>query len=605
MSALSIQVPFPVFQDRDGQPLENGYIWIGQPNLNPQTNPVVAYYDEALTIVAPQPLRTLNGYISRAGTPAQVYVDAVNFSILVQDSKGSMVYNFPDGTGINPDACGVTYDPPFTGAVAYPVCEKLEQYISAFDFMTSAEIADVQSFTASIDVTTALQAFFDACQDGRGYMPPGKYKITSTLNLYPQYSYNIEGSVFRNTANAGTVIHNAGTGTAIFLNNEPYTPPNFDSQIRLSNLTVSGNPSSEHGIFADHVMIYLENVWLTGHGNHGLFLQRAYGSSFRQVTCANNYMHGALISTAGNLMHFDHCVFNGNSILDGYAGMRLSAVPDPLAENFAVVFTSCDFTGNGTTPGVTTAIGAQVGEVYSASFIGCYWESNKSSNLYADSTAKNLTVVGCYFQDADNDIADIDGLIYENNFHLQVSTPTQINISGGMPTSRLPTRMFGNTYSGGATPNPQAGVTENIQLWYSSPPSGGTWKRGDIIWNANFQDVGQNQSWVCITPGTPGTWLATPQIPAVSGDNGDNDITLTPFLSFPTQMWKTPLSNNRIVTLSSTGIQVGVKWRAVRTSASTGAFTLNVGGLKSLAAGQWCDVEYDGSAWQLTAFGSL
>jgi hypothetical protein len=32
MSALSIQVPFPVFQDRDGQPLENGYIWIGQPN---------------------------------------------------------------------------------------------------------------------------------------------------------------------------------------------------------------------------------------------------------------------------------------------------------------------------------------------------------------------------------------------------------------------------------------------------------------------------------------------------------------------------------------------------------------------------------------------
>jgi hypothetical protein len=28
MSALSIQVPFPVFQDRDGQPLDNGYVWI-------------------------------------------------------------------------------------------------------------------------------------------------------------------------------------------------------------------------------------------------------------------------------------------------------------------------------------------------------------------------------------------------------------------------------------------------------------------------------------------------------------------------------------------------------------------------------------------------
>lgn len=134
MTPLSIQVPFPVFQGRDGQPLDNGYVWIGQANLNPQTNPVVAYFDAALTIVAPQPLRTINGYISRAGTPAQLYVDGVNFSILVQDSKGSMVYNFPDGSGISPDACGVTYNPSFTGAVSYPVCEKLEQTVSVKDF---------------------------------------------------------------------------------------------------------------------------------------------------------------------------------------------------------------------------------------------------------------------------------------------------------------------------------------------------------------------------------------------------------------------------------------------------------------------------------------
>lgn len=134
MSALSIQVPFPVFQDRDGQPLENGYVWLGQANLNPQTNPVVAYFDKDLTIPAAQPLRTINGYVSRAGTPAQIYVDGVNFSILVQDSKGSMVYNFPDGTGISPDACGLAYNPPFTGGVPYPVCEKLAETVSVKDF---------------------------------------------------------------------------------------------------------------------------------------------------------------------------------------------------------------------------------------------------------------------------------------------------------------------------------------------------------------------------------------------------------------------------------------------------------------------------------------
>lgn len=134
MSALSVQVPFPVFQDRDGQPLDNGYIFIGVANLNPQTNPVIAYYDDALTIVAVQPLRTLNGFISRSGTPAQIYVDGVNFSILVQDSKGSMVYNFPDGTGISPDACAVTYNPPFAGGVPIPLCEQIAETVSVINF---------------------------------------------------------------------------------------------------------------------------------------------------------------------------------------------------------------------------------------------------------------------------------------------------------------------------------------------------------------------------------------------------------------------------------------------------------------------------------------
>jgi hypothetical protein len=111
MSAMSVEVPFPVFYDRDGEPLENGYVWIGTANLNPQTNPIQVYFDRNLTQPAAQPLRTVAGYISNAGTPAQIYVDATNFSILVQDKNGTMVYNFPDGTGIGPNASGVDYDP--------------------------------------------------------------------------------------------------------------------------------------------------------------------------------------------------------------------------------------------------------------------------------------------------------------------------------------------------------------------------------------------------------------------------------------------------------------------------------------------------------------
>ena len=91
MSAVSIKPPYPAFAGADGQPLENGYIWIGTVNLSPQTNPISVYWDAANTIAAPQPIRTLNGYPSRNGTPARFYV-ASDYSIQVLDSKGSVVY---------------------------------------------------------------------------------------------------------------------------------------------------------------------------------------------------------------------------------------------------------------------------------------------------------------------------------------------------------------------------------------------------------------------------------------------------------------------------------------------------------------------------------
>jgi hypothetical protein len=91
MSTIKVQPPYPAFAGADGQPLENGYIWIGSANLSPQTNPISVYWDAANTIAAPQPIRTLNGYPSRNGTPARFYV-ASDYSIQVLNSKGSVVY---------------------------------------------------------------------------------------------------------------------------------------------------------------------------------------------------------------------------------------------------------------------------------------------------------------------------------------------------------------------------------------------------------------------------------------------------------------------------------------------------------------------------------
>lgn len=91
MSALSIQPTFPIFTDIDGQPLEAGYVWIGTANLDPQVNPINVYWDAALTILAPQPIRTLGGYPSNSGTPARLYVNS-DYSIRVMNKNGSTVY---------------------------------------------------------------------------------------------------------------------------------------------------------------------------------------------------------------------------------------------------------------------------------------------------------------------------------------------------------------------------------------------------------------------------------------------------------------------------------------------------------------------------------
>jgi hypothetical protein len=97
MSALSIQPTYPIFTDIDGQPLEAGYVWIGQANLDPQVNPINVYWDAALTIPASQPIRTLGGYPSNSGTPARLYVNS-DYSIRVMNKNGSVVYSAPEAT---------------------------------------------------------------------------------------------------------------------------------------------------------------------------------------------------------------------------------------------------------------------------------------------------------------------------------------------------------------------------------------------------------------------------------------------------------------------------------------------------------------------------
>jgi hypothetical protein len=101
MPATSIEPTFPIFTDIDGQPLEDGFIWIGTINLDPQTNPIAVFSDAALTIPLTQPVRTIGGYPASSGTPIRVYANS-DYSIRVMNKNGSVVYSAPSPTARYP-----------------------------------------------------------------------------------------------------------------------------------------------------------------------------------------------------------------------------------------------------------------------------------------------------------------------------------------------------------------------------------------------------------------------------------------------------------------------------------------------------------------------
>lgn len=95
MSVVMQINPYEFFTDTHGDALDSGFIWIGQPSKDPRQYPATAYFDAALTIPAPMPLRTSNGYIVRNGSPSFLYIDG-NYSILVQDKKGRQIFYVGD-----------------------------------------------------------------------------------------------------------------------------------------------------------------------------------------------------------------------------------------------------------------------------------------------------------------------------------------------------------------------------------------------------------------------------------------------------------------------------------------------------------------------------
>jgi len=80
--------PFPMFLDAEGQPLHNGYVYMGVAGQDPETHPLATYWDADLSIIAEQPFRTRGGYIVDGANLAFAYAAGTDYSIRVRDAAG-------------------------------------------------------------------------------------------------------------------------------------------------------------------------------------------------------------------------------------------------------------------------------------------------------------------------------------------------------------------------------------------------------------------------------------------------------------------------------------------------------------------------------------
>lgn len=300
MSALSIQPTFPIFTETNGQPLENGYIFLGAANLNPQTNPIAAFFDAALTISAVQPIRTQNGYPVYQGTPARIYVNS-DYSIQVQNKNGSVVYSAPAATerysdvvvsGVNAE--DVIYDPPFLGGFQTNVEAKLAQTVSVKDF---GAVGD-----GVADDTAAIQAAVNAAKLIN--FPAGVYLVSSSINL-PNGTWLQGVGGFQNTATDRiSKINFTGTSGWAFQFVSPANLTNFYGDFFVKGLMINATSiatantggcllfgNTDTGNFGTYGFIGRVNIdqcFLTGNTNGiGIYFVKVFDS-----TITNSHVAG-------------------------------------------------------------------------------------------------------------------------------------------------------------------------------------------------------------------------------------------------------------------------------------------------------------------------
>jgi hypothetical protein len=235
---LSLSSPYPFFTDKDGDPLDAGYIYVGEVALNPETSPVTVYWDQAQTQPAAQPLRTLNGYIVRNGTPARAYVDGDDFAITVKDKRGIVLFyerSVSAASGLREDLASTTDAGLGAAMIGYnpaqPYSSGLGQFLNYVFGRTAGEIAagvtptnynyfpgDPRRFGAKCDgVTNDTDAYVKTIRSSlKLFIPPGVSNLLPTTTDAILY-LGMSGPAANPSSRDGMTVFGEGKNSVIRL----------------------------------------------------------------------------------------------------------------------------------------------------------------------------------------------------------------------------------------------------------------------------------------------------------------------------------------------------------------------------------------------------
>ena len=297
MTALSVQPPFPTITDIDGQPLEDGYIWIGVANLPPIGNPIAVYWDAALTQPAALPVRTRGGYPVNAGTPARLYVNS-DYSIQVQNRNGSVVYSAPQATerygALIISSADISFLQAGSGAVVRTAQSKMRETVSVKDFGVVGD--------GVTDDTVAFQAAVNAAEGQTLFVPEGSYKL-GPIQLKSNSIYDFTKAIFYPATGTGDLyLFELNAKTNVYING---------GTISVASYTPLGSYSPPYSTVGTN--------WPNGYFYGGTAIQIQNGCTY--VTVENTRFEGCLGGV--NIYDSSFCSVKNTTHYNGLAGIAI------------------------------------------------------------------------------------------------------------------------------------------------------------------------------------------------------------------------------------------------------------------------------------------